>query len=113
MAAACVLNLALAAFAPPHVAIHVAPIFVYMIGSSIVMPTIVVMMLDLFPTMRGLASSLQGFVQFTLSGIIAGTIAPILDRSLVALAAGMAAFTLASFALWVIYLKRTRVVSPP
>jgi DHA1 family bicyclomycin/chloramphenicol resistance-like MFS transporter len=71
------------------------------------------MMLDLFPTMRGLASSLQGFVQFTLSGIIAGTIAPILDRSLVGLAAGMAAFTLASFALWVIYLQRTRVVSPP
>ena len=30
-----------------------------------------------------------------------------------ALAAGMAAFTLASFALWVIYLQRTRVVSPP
>jgi DHA1 family bicyclomycin/chloramphenicol resistance-like MFS transporter len=113
MATACVLNLALAAFAPPHVAIHVAPIFVFMIGSSIVMPTIVVMMLDLFPTMRGLASSLQGFVQFTLSGIIAGTIAPILDRSLFTLAAGMAAFTLASFALWVIYLQRTRVVSPP
>ena len=56
--------------------------------------------------------SLQGFIQFTLSGIIAGTVAPILDRSLVGLASGMAAFTLASFALWLAYLHRNRAPSP-
>jgi DHA1 family bicyclomycin/chloramphenicol resistance-like MFS transporter len=112
MGAACALNLAVAAFAPPHVAIHVAPVFVFMIGSSLTMPSISVMLLDLFPTMRGLASSLQGFVQFGLGGVVAGTIAPVLDRSLLALAAGMAAFALGSYLLWVIYLRRTRVVSP-
>ena len=112
MGAACIANLALAALAPAHVAIHVAPLFVFMIGSSIVMPSITVMLLDLFPTMRGLASSLQGFIQFMLSGIIAGTVAPLLDRSLVGLASGMAAFTAASFALWLAYLHRTRAPSP-
>ena len=45
-------------------------------------------------------------------GIVAGSIAPLLDHSLVGLALGMAAFTLASLALWVIYLGRTRVVPP-
>jgi DHA1 family bicyclomycin/chloramphenicol resistance-like MFS transporter len=94
------------------VAINVAPLFFYMIGSSIVMPSITVMMLDLFPTMRGLASSLQGFIQFALGGLVAGTLAPLLDRSLTTLAAGMAAFTFAAVLLWVIFLRRTRVVSP-
>ena len=112
MGAACALNLAVSLFAPAHVAINVAPIFVFMIGSSLTMPSVTVMLLDLFPTMRGLASSLQGFVQFALGGIVAGSIAPLVDRSLVALASTMAVFTLASFALWVIYLRRTRVVTP-
>ena len=113
MGAACALNLAVAALAPPHVAIHVAPIFLFMIGSSIVMPSVTVLLLDLFPTMRGLASSLQGFIQFALSGIIAGTVAPAIDRSLLGLAAGMALFTLASFSTWLAYLHRSRSSSRP
>ncbi|HET9337430.1 MAG TPA: multidrug effflux MFS transporter [Casimicrobiaceae bacterium] len=112
MGGAALLNVAVCLLAPAHVAINVAPLFLYMIGSSIVMPSITVMMLDLFPTMRGLASSLQGFIQFALGGLVAGTLAPLLDRSLTTLAAGMAAFTFAALLLWVIFLRRTRVVSP-
>jgi len=112
MGAASVLNVLLCLFAPPHVALNVAPISVYMIGSALVQPSVTVMLLDLFPTMRGLASSLQGFIQFALGGIVAGTIAPLLDHSLVLLAAGMAAFTAVSWLLWVIYARRTRVVTP-
>ena len=111
MAVAALLNVAVCLVAPPHIVTNVAPIFVYMIGSSLVMPSVSVMLLDLFPTMRGLASSLQGFIQFALGGIVAGSIAPLVDHSLTALALGMAAFTLASCALWVIYLHRTRVVT--
>lgn len=109
MGGAALLNLALCLFAPARVAINVAPLFFFMIGSSMVMPSITVMLLDLFPTMRGLASSLQGFIQFALGGLVAGTLAPLLDGSLASLAAGMAGFTLAGFLLWVIYLRRTRV----
>jgi len=112
MGGASVFNLAICLLAPPHVALNVAPMFFYMIGSSMAMPSVTVMLLDLFPAMRGLASSLQGFIQFALGGIVAGTIAPLVDHSLVALAAGMAAFTLAGYALWVIYLRRLRVVTP-
>ena len=112
MISAALLNVAVCLVAPPYVVTNVAPIFVFMIGSSLVMPSVTVMLLDLFPTMRGLASSLQSFIQFALGGIVAGSIAPLLDRSLVALAAGMVAFTLASYILWVIYLRRTRVVTP-
>lgn len=108
-AAGVVLNLMISAFLPPHVALNVLPIFVFTCGSSLIMPTVTLLLLDLFPTMRGMTSSLQGFVQFALGGVVAGTIAPLLARSLIALALGMAAFTGASFALWLVYQRRARV----
>ena len=101
-------NLAISALLPPLVAWNVLPIFVYTIGSAIVMPSATLLLLDLFPTMRGMASSLQGFVQFALGGAVAGTIAPLLATSLPVLALGMAAFTVASFAVWSLYGHRTR-----
>jgi MFS transporter, DHA1 family, multidrug resistance protein len=100
-------NLVIVALVPPGVPWHVLPIFVFSIGSAIIMPSITLLLLDLFPTMRGLASSLQGFVHFSLSAVNAGTIAPFLSHSLWTLALGMAGFTLASFALWLVYQRRT------
>jgi DHA1 family bicyclomycin/chloramphenicol resistance-like MFS transporter len=86
----------------------VLPIMIYTMGTSVVMPSVTLLLLDLFPTMRGMAASLQGFVQFTLSAVNAGTIAPFLAHSLKALALGMAGFTLASYALWLVYQCRSR-----
>ena len=54
----------------------------------------------------GLVSSLAGFVQFAFSGFNAGAIAPFLAHSLVLLASDMAALTVASFALWLVYGRR-------
>jgi len=65
-------------------------------------------LLDRFSTMRGLASSLQGFVQFTVAGIVAGTVAPLLARSLTGLAWGMAGFSVASFVTWLVYQRHAR-----
>jgi len=107
-AAGVVLNLLISTFLPPHVAWNVLPLFVFTCGSSLIMPTITLLLLDLFPTMRGMTSSLQGFVQFALGGVVAGSIAPLLAHSLVALALGMAAFTGASFTLWLVYQRRAR-----
>jgi hypothetical protein len=56
-----------------------------------------------------MASSVQGFLQFTLSAVVAGTVAPFVAGSLKMLAGGMAGFTLAGFALWLIYQYRARV----
>jgi DHA1 family bicyclomycin/chloramphenicol resistance-like MFS transporter len=103
MFAGAALETIVAAFVAPGVPWHVLPIAVFTLGSSLVMPSLTLMLLDLFPTMRGLASSLQGFVQFAFSGFVAGTIAPLLAPSLIALALGMLAFTAASHALWLAY----------
>ncbi|MEO8848133.1 MAG: multidrug effflux MFS transporter [Casimicrobiaceae bacterium] len=106
MGGAALMNVAISAFAPPSVLWNIAPTFVFTIGSSIVAPSVTLLLLDLFPRMRGLASSLQGFIQFTLSGFNAGSIAPLLDATLLTMALGMAGFTAASYALWRVY-RRT------
>ena len=108
LAAAVFVNLVICALAPPLVALNVLPIMIYTIGSSLIMPSVLLLLLDLFPTMRGMTSSLQGFIQFAFGGVVAGTIAPLLARSLMTLAAGMAGFTLASFILWLGYQRRAR-----
>lgn len=99
-------QLAAAWYVAPGVAWHVLPIMVYTMGSAIVAPSTMLLLLDLFPTRRGMASSLQGFVHFVLAAVNAGTISPFLAHSLKALAAGMAAFTVLSAALWTLYRRR-------
>jgi DHA1 family bicyclomycin/chloramphenicol resistance-like MFS transporter len=101
-------DLGVAALVPPGVPWHVLPIMIYAMGSSVTMPSATLLLLDLFPTMRGLASSLQGFLQFVLAAVNAGTIAPILAGSLLSLALGMTGFTVLSLLLWITYLRHTR-----
>ena len=101
-------NIATCALLPPGVAWNVFPVFLFCIGSALVMPSVTLLLLDLFPTMRGMASSLQGFVHFSVSALVAGTVAPFLVHSLMALALGMMATTVASFALWLVYQRRAR-----
>jgi DHA1 family bicyclomycin/chloramphenicol resistance-like MFS transporter len=103
MFAGAILNMLIAIFVPPGVPWHVLPMMVLTVGSSLVMPSLTLILLEMFPTMRGMASSLQGFAQFAFSGFTAGTIAPLLAESLTTLAAGMLGFTCASYALWQIY----------
>jgi len=101
-------DIGVAALVPPGVPWHVLPIMIYAIGSSVTMPSATLLLLDLFPTMRGLASSLQGFLQFVLAAVNAGTIAPLLAGSLLSLALGMGGFTILSLLLWITYLRHTR-----
>jgi DHA1 family bicyclomycin/chloramphenicol resistance-like MFS transporter len=109
MFAGATIQMAVAWYAAPAVQWHVLPIMIYTMGSSIVMPSATLLLLDLFPTMRGMASSLQGFVHFVLAAVNAGTIAPFLAQSLKGLAAGMAGFTVLSVALWALYRQRRRL----
>jgi DHA1 family bicyclomycin/chloramphenicol resistance-like MFS transporter len=108
IAVGAIANVLICHFAPPFVAWNVAPILIYTTGSGLVAPSVVIALLDLFPTMRGMASSLQGFVQFSVAGIVAGTVAPLLAHSLPALAWGMAAFSVASFVSWLFYQRHAR-----
>lgn len=112
MFAGATIQMTVAWYVVPVVQWHVLPIMIYTMGSSIVMPSATLLLLDLFPTMRGMAASLQGFVHFVLAAVNAGTIAPFLAESLKGLAAGMAGFTVLSVALWVVYRQR-RPLAPP
>ena len=109
MFAGAMTQLAVAWFVAPVVPWHVLPIMIYTVGSAIVAPSATLLLLDLFPTTRGMASSLQGFVHFVLAAVIAGTIAPFLAQSLKGLAVGMAGFTVLSVILWALYRRRRRV----
>jgi DHA1 family bicyclomycin/chloramphenicol resistance-like MFS transporter len=50
-------------------------------------PVVTLLVLDLYPERRGMASSLQAFVGSTANGIVAGVIAPLAMHSTRALAA--------------------------
>ena len=108
MAAGVLLNLAVVHFMAPQVAWNVLPMFVFTLGSSLIMPSVTLIILDLFPAMRGMTSSLAGFVQFALGAVVAGSISPLLSRSLTSLAWGMAVFAGASYALWLAYQRGAR-----
>jgi DHA1 family bicyclomycin/chloramphenicol resistance-like MFS transporter len=109
MFAGATIQMAVAWYVAAAVPWHVLPIMIYTMGSSIVMPSATLLLLDLFPTMRGMTSSLQGFVHFVLAAVNAGTIAPFLAQSLKGLAAGMSGFTVLSLALWAVYRQRRRL----
>jgi DHA1 family bicyclomycin/chloramphenicol resistance-like MFS transporter len=109
MFAGATIQMMVAWYVAPGVPWHVLPIMIYTMGSSIVMPSATLLLLDLFPAMRGMASSLQGFVHFVLAAVNAGTIAPFLAQSLKGLAGGMAGFTVLSVALWTLYRRRRRL----
>jgi DHA1 family bicyclomycin/chloramphenicol resistance-like MFS transporter len=113
MFAGAALNLLVALAVPPSIPWHVLPIAVFTLGSSLMAPSVTLLLLDLFPRMRGLASSLQGFVQFAFSGVVAGTIAPLLASSLAALALGTLIFTLASFGIFRFLRNRTLSAAHP
>jgi MFS transporter, DHA1 family, multidrug resistance protein len=106
MFAGVALEIAAAWFAPRYVAWHVLPIMIFTMGNGVASPTIMLLLLDLFPAMRGLVSSLQGFFHFALAAVNAGTISPLLARSLKTLSIGMLAFAAVSVALWALYLRR-------
>ena len=89
MGAAVVINLLYNAILPPAVPWAVLPLMLYNFGLALLMPSITLRILDLFPTMRGLTASLQSFVQTAVFGAVAA-IAPLFFGSAFTLACGIA-----------------------
>jgi DHA1 family bicyclomycin/chloramphenicol resistance-like MFS transporter len=98
--AAALANVAYHALFPPALPWSVAPLFFYTFGMSIVAPGATLMVLDLFPHIRGIVASCQSFTQTMLGALVAGAIAPILSHSPLWLAAGQLCFTLIALGLW-------------
>ena len=85
---------------PPALPWTVAPLFFYTMGMSMVAPGLTLLVLDLFPHIRGTVASCQSFTMTMLSALVAGVIAPLLSHSVLWLAAGQFGFALTGLVLW-------------
>ena len=100
MAIAALINLAYTRFFTPSVPWAVLPIMLYAFGLALVLPAMTGMTLGIFPNMRGLAASLQKFVQMLVFALVSGFVAPVLFGSAFKLAEGLAAAMLTSVISW-------------
>ncbi|HUP31142.1 MAG TPA: multidrug effflux MFS transporter [Usitatibacter sp.] len=108
MVVAAFVNLAYAFLATPTIPWAVIPLAIFGIGFAMAMPSISLITLDLFPTRRGMAASLQGFVSGMVNVLTAGVISPLLWDHPRWLALGMVAMMATGLASWLLYL-RTRL----
>lgn len=89
MGAAALINLAYNLFASLSLPWAVLPLMGYTIGMSLAMPAITLLVLDLFPTVRGMAASLQSFISTFMNSLVSGLVAPVLALSSKTLALGL------------------------
>lgn len=93
-------NMLYHAIFPPALPWSLAPMFFYTFGMALVAPGATLLILDLFPTLRGLAASCQSCMLTMLGALVAGAVAPALSHSPLHLALGQLFFTLAAFLMW-------------
>ena len=105
MFGAAVVNLAYHAHAAAALPWTVVPFMIYGVGMALAMPSIVLIALDLFPANRGLASSLQGFVQTGCGALTAGLVSPLVSAHGASLALGMLALVSAGWLAWASYIR--------
>ena len=81
----------------------VLPYFFYGVGMAFSGPTLQLMVLDIFPKLRGTASSLQGFTHSLSTALVAGMVSPHISGSGLTLALGAAALVTAGSLCWLGY----------
>jgi MFS transporter, DHA1 family, multidrug resistance protein len=81
------------------------PIAIFAFGWALMVPVVTLLVLDLYPERRGMASSLQAFIGSSANGIVAGVIAPlVMDSTLELAVASLLMMSVGLFA-W-LYVKR-------
>jgi DHA1 family bicyclomycin/chloramphenicol resistance-like MFS transporter len=89
-----------------HVAWALLPLGIFAFGWAMMVPVVTLLVLDLHPARRGMASSLQMFIGSTANGIVAGLIAPWVMHSTVALAAASLGMMGVGLSSWVFLRKQ-------
>jgi DHA1 family bicyclomycin/chloramphenicol resistance-like MFS transporter len=89
----------------PQVAWALIPIAVFAFGWALMVPVVTLLLLDLYPERRGMASSLQAFIGSSANGVVAGVLAPLVMHSTVALALSSLLMMCIGLVSW-IYLHR-------
>ena len=78
----------------------VIPITIYGFGMSTALPGMTVVSLSIFPSLRGMASSVQSTMQMLVFATVAGVVAPLLFESALLLACGTVGGALLCMTLW-------------
>lgn len=91
-------------------AVLLLPILTF--GIALTFPVLTLAMLDLFPSVRGSASSMQNFVALLGNTVVSGVLAPALGFSLTALAAGSFGYTILGALLWRRHVATTPIAPP-
>ena len=111
MASAALINVIFHAFCAPALPWSILPLALYGIGTSLSMPCLTLMALDLFPERRGLAASCQAFVQSGGNAVVTAVLAPLLWGSALHLSLGMLALMSAgalAFLAYTLLYRRSR-----
>lgn len=83
-----------------HVSWALIPITIFSFGWAMMVPVVTLLVLDLHPDRRGMASSLQMFVGSTANGIVAGVISPLVMHSALGLATASLAMMCLGLVSW-------------
>jgi DHA1 family bicyclomycin/chloramphenicol resistance-like MFS transporter len=89
-----------------HLAWALFPICIFAFGWALMVPVVTLLVLDLHPERRGMASSLQMFIGSSANGLVAGVISPLVMHSSVALAATSLALMCIGLCSWVFIRSR-------
>ncbi len=103
MFVAAIVNLVYLSMFKPTVPWAIVPIALYATGSALAFPSISLMVMNLFPARRGMATSLSGFVTGMVNVLVAGVISPALSHSSMWLAIGTSGLMIAGWACWFAY----------
>jgi DHA1 family bicyclomycin/chloramphenicol resistance-like MFS transporter len=96
-----VINVVANTFFQAHVAWALWPLAVFAFGWALMVPVVTLLVLDLHPERRGMASSLQAVIGSTANGVVAGAIAPLVMHSTLALALTSTAMLVIGLVAWV------------
>ncbi|MPN14380.1 Bicyclomycin resistance protein [bioreactor metagenome] len=106
MSSVALVNLVLNMLLPPHASWALFPLAIYSFGWALMVPVVTLLVLDLSPQRRGMASSMQAFVGATANGRVAGVLAPLVMHSAIALAITSLALMCIGLAAWVYFHHR-------
>jgi len=85
-----------------HAAWAMFPIAIFSFGWAMMVPVVTLLVLDLHPERRGMASSLQAFIGSSANGLVAGVIAPLVMHSTIWMAATSLALLSIGLVAWVV-----------
>ena len=101
-----VVNLVANYFFKAHVSWAMIPIALFAFGWALMVPVVTLLVLDLYPERRGMASSLQAVIGSTANGLVAGVLAPLVMHSTVGLAAASLGLLGIGLVAWLYLHKR-------